>query len=203
MSTEENLRRLVDQYYDRVFRAARFMCGSVEVAEELVQDTFLAAVQSLDRFRGRSSLYTWLYGILRNKFRRWVRRKGSKAASLRTRGETDGTDQLAARGQPQPDEDLERREAVEQVRRAVERLSADHRAVIAMRYVGEMSYREIGAALGCPIGTVKSRIYYALQKIGGELTRAGLGPEGSPGASRPRDLNLGTPEGTKLSEGET
>lgn len=170
--SEKSLHRLVEEHYDRIFRAARFMCGDMAAAEDLVQETFLAAAESLSSFEGRSSTYTWLYGILLNKFRRWLRHKERAAVSLhRTVGdddERDGQETLEA-AQPGPGEDAERREAAELVRRAIQELTAEHRSVVTLRYVEGMSYYEIAEVLGCPVGTVKSRMHYALQKIAKKL----------------------------------
>lgn len=168
---------LVDQHYDRLFRAARFMCSDLAAAEDLVQETFLAAAESLKKFEGRSSTYTWLYGILLNKFRRWLRRKERKVVSLQsvsTGRDDQHADEVFETDYPGPGEWAERREVAAEVRRAVQGLEADHRSVITLRYVEGMSYGEIAEALDCPIGTVKSRIHYALQKIGRRL--AGSAP---------------------------
>ncbi|MGD2174612.1 MAG: RNA polymerase sigma factor [Candidatus Brocadiaceae bacterium] len=168
--TEKEFHRLVEAHYDRLFRAARFMCGSDQGAEDLVQETFLAAADARDRFEGRSSDYTWLYGILLNKFRRWLRRKSSSFISLQRLGpaDRDGATQFEA-DVPGPVDRALREERIQQVRNAIDELSADHRAVITLRYLEGLSYEEIARTVDCPLGTVKSRIHYALQKIGDYL----------------------------------
>jgi RNA polymerase sigma-70 factor (ECF subfamily) len=177
--TERDFQKLVHDHYDRIFRAARFMCGDQHAAEDLVHETFLAAAESIHRFRGHSSVYTWLYGIMLNKFRRWVRRKRTSVVSLEVLGsgqsnrsaeETIPSDGLL------PPEDAERKETAEQVREAVGELPVDHRAVITLRFVEGLSYQEIAEAIDCPLGTVKSRIHYALQKIAGKLHDLGPPP---------------------------
>ena len=176
MVSKTSFRKLVDEHYDRIFRAARFMSGDSTLAEELVQDTFLAAAESLKTFEGRSSTYTWLYGILLNKFRRWLRHKEAAALSLQAMFEDEDderTHETLETHQPGPAEDAERNEAIERVRAAIEGLTADHRSVITLRFVESMTYEEIAEALGCPIGTVKSRIHYALEKIGRRLGESG------------------------------
>lgn len=171
---------LVDDYYDRLFRAARFMCGNSQVAEDLVQDSFLAAARSLHRFEHRSSAYTWLYGILRNKFRRWLRKKDGRMVSVHALmgdgGEQEGTglDSWADPDLQGPEEVLEHDETIERVREAITQLSDDHRTIITMRFVDEMSYQQIAEILDCPIGTVKSRIHYALSGMGDMLQEQGI-----------------------------
>jgi RNA polymerase sigma-70 factor (ECF subfamily) len=171
---------LVEEHYDRLFRAARFMCADTQAAEDLVQETFLAAGETLDRFQGRSAAYTWLYGILLNKWRRWLRGRSRRTYSLQAMAwddeSTDPAD-LVESERAGPAEDAEGREAAERVRRAIEELPEDHRAVVVLRFVEDLSYQEICETLNCPLGTVKSRIHYALKRIGKELERVGLGPD--------------------------
>jgi len=170
--TELDFRRLVDEHYDRIFRAARFMTNSTQVAEDLVQDTFLAAAESLKNFQGRSSPYTWLYGILYNKFRRHIRRRRFRPVSLHADRDPDHggmRGDLPPADEPEPGANAERHEAARRVRDAIDELSPDHRTIITMRYVDGLTYQDIARLLGCPLGTVKSRIHYALGKIEGKL----------------------------------
>jgi RNA polymerase sigma-70 factor (ECF subfamily) len=156
------------------------MCGSGEAAEDLAQETFLAAAESLESFQRRSSAYTWLYGILLNKFRRWMRRKSRRPVSLQgmVGSAADArAEELFAADVPGPGEVAESREMVGLVLDVVEELPADHRAVITLRFIEEMSYRDISEILNCPMGTVKSRIHYALEKIGEQLEAVGMEPE--------------------------
>ena len=177
--TEQNLRKLVRQHYDRLFRAARFMCGDLSAAEDLVQDTFLAAAKSLKNFEGRSSPYTWLYGILLNKFRHWLRRKNARFASLHLGSAEDGgaaPEEFLQSDYLGPEQVAEREESALLVRNVLDDLSDDHKSVVTLRYVEGMSYEQIAQALDCPVGTVKSRIHYALLRIGEKLAEQGVGP---------------------------
>lgn len=169
MSKKDQLKELAEKYYDRLFRAALFMCGEEGVAEELVQETFLAAAESLDSFEGRSSHYTWLYGILLNKFRGWLRQKDRQAASLQRRADNmdvAGASELIEGETPEASEKMIQRETAERVRQAIDALPPHHRSVLVLRYVEDMSYQEIAETLDCSLGTVKSRIHYALEKVG-------------------------------------
>jgi RNA polymerase sigma-70 factor (ECF subfamily) len=177
--SEQEFRRLVEEHYDRLFRAARFMCGDPQAAEDLLHDTFLAAARSLERFRGRSSAYTWLYGIMLNKFRRYLRRKGSRALSLQAigHGREDARGEMIASETPGPVERLESKEAARRVREAIQELSPDHRSVVTLRFLEGLPYAEIAEMLDCPVGTVKSRIHYALQNIERHLAGGGGGSQ--------------------------
>ncbi len=179
MSINESLQELVHSHYDRLFRAALFMCGSPEAAEDLVQETFLAAVTSLPSFQGRSSSYTWLYGVMLNKFKGWLRQKGGPISLQQIAEESDlaGASELLAADEPGAHEQVVRRETAQIVREALDELPHHHRSVLALRYLEGMSYREIAESLGCSLGTVKSRIHYALRKVAGKLEhRRGLAP---------------------------
>lgn len=170
---EASLEELVDQYYDRLFRAAVFLTSSPRAAEELVQETFMAAGEGLDRFEGRSSYYTWLYGILRNKYYKWVRGQKRSPMSLEhmTGKEEDSRRPASVlEGEsPEPWENLQKEEAAQRVREAVSGLPPHHRDVLLLRFMEGMSYQEIAEEMDCSMGTVKSRIHYALKKVGRRL----------------------------------
>ncbi len=177
VNQDHSLEQLAHDHYDRLFRAAVFMCGREDAAEDLVQETFLGAARSLKSFEGRSSRYTWLYGIMLNKFRAWLRNKKGPISlqDLARHGDEEGdpADML-------PDDDVgvlhrvASRETAEIVRAAIQRLPAHHRDVLVRRYLEKMSYEDIARALSCPLGTVKSRVHYALKRIALEIDEDGL-----------------------------
>jgi len=170
---EASLEELVDQYYDRLFRAAVFLTSSPRAAEELVQETFVAAGEGLDRFEGRSSYYTWLYGILRNKYYKWVRNQKRTPMSLEhvTGGEDDSRRPASVlEGETlDPHESMAKEEAARRVREAVSGLPPHHRDVLLLRFMEGMAYQDIAEEMDCSIGTVKSRLHYALKKVGRRL----------------------------------
>ncbi len=170
---KNDVEKLAREYYDRLFRAALFVCNEPEMAEDLVQETFLAAADAIDKFEGRSSLYTWLYGIFLNKFRTRLRKKKSqKKISLQRRAEEldmSNIGEMLQSNTPETTEILQQRERAEAVREAIDELPPHHKDVLILRYVEDMSYEKISGALDCSIGTVKSRIHYALNKISEKL----------------------------------
>ncbi len=172
MDKKQKIKELARKYYDRLFRSALFMCGDEAVAEELVQETFVGAVKSMDNFEGRSSYYTWLYAILRNKFRGWLRKKEKKSMSLERTAENidgGGVDELLEDDRPDAAEELIHQEDIERVREVLDELPHHHRSVLVLRYMEGMSYEDIADTLGCSLGTVKSRIHYALKKVGKKM----------------------------------
>ena len=171
LSTKDLLEQLARQHYDRLCRAAVFMCGSVDAAQDLVQETFLAAATALDSFEGRSSSYTWLYGIMLNKLRRWLRNKDKVHSLHEPVWGSDGAAalELLEADQPAVDEEVARREEARMVREALDQLPPHHRSVLVLRYLESMSYEEIAETLSCSLGTVKSRVHYALRKVADRL----------------------------------
>jgi RNA polymerase sigma-70 factor (ECF subfamily) len=157
---------LVTRYRTRVFGMIYNMVHSEQDAWDLAQDSFVKAWKSIGRFRGQSSFYTWVYRIVMNVTIDWLRKKQVKGGGA----EFDDAVQLkevdpAARTVPtadsSPSAGLERGELRAQIDRAIAQLSPEHRAVILMKEIEDMQYNEIAEALGCSIGTVMSRLFYA------------------------------------------
>jgi RNA polymerase sigma-70 factor (ECF subfamily) len=146
------------------------MIHSEQDAWDLAQDSFVKAWKSIKRFRGQSSFYTWIYRIVMNVTIDWARKKKIKAGGA----EFDDTIQLkeidpASKTVPKADalpyETMERSEIRARIDKAIAQLSPEHRAVILMKEIEEMQYHEIAEALGCSIGTVMSRLFYARKKL--------------------------------------
>jgi RNA polymerase sigma-70 factor (ECF subfamily) len=148
------------------------MLRNREDALDIVQDTFTKAYQSLDKFKGDSSFYTWVYRIGVNLCIDHQRRE-SRYVQLGGDSEEVG-DEVA----PPSAEDLERDEPFEmahsteigaQLVDAINELTPEHRAVILLREVDGLSYEEISQALDCPKGTVMSRLHYARRLLQARL----------------------------------
>ncbi len=149
------------------------MCNDPETAEDLVQETFAAATSAIKRFEGRSSQYTWLYGIFLNKFRSWLRKKKKKKdTSLEKHAEQmemGNIGELVESDAPDIPEILQKNERAEAVRAAINELPSHHKDVLTLRYLEGMSYEKISGVMDCSVGTVKSRLHYALKKVGERL----------------------------------
>ncbi len=150
----EAFEELVARHYDRILRLATVMAGP-EVASDLAQETFLAALKALGNFRAESRLGTWLVSILRNRYFLHLRgQKKWKVAPL-----ADETERLPA---PPPDEsDRAIREVLDRVKGLPEEL----RTALVLFYVDGMKYEEIAQAMECPIGTVRSRLFEARERL--------------------------------------
>ena len=154
--------RLMEAQQPRLMGQALAFCGDAHVAQDLVQETMIAAWKSLRRYDGSCRLFTWLYVILLRQHRRalgwFARRLPSPTA-----------EQVAssARHEPTTAHDGETTDAAESelLRAMVADLPARHREVIRLRFYAEASEAEMAAALGISQGTVKSRLHHALEKL--------------------------------------
>ena len=161
---------LVTRYRTRVFSMIYNMVHSEQDAWDLAQDSFVKAWRSIKRFRGRSSFYTWIYRIVMNVTIDWLRKKQVKGAGAEFDDavelkEIDPASRTVPKADALPFETMERSEIRARIEKAIAQLSAEHRAVILMKEIEQMQYHEIAEALGCSIGTVMSRLFYARKKL--------------------------------------
>ncbi len=156
----------IDQYFARVHRAALVLTGNPWDADDLAQETFLVMARQNDStrqssFAGRSSLYTWLYGILLNLERRERRRTTMRRQKLRVLWDDD----TAERSTPAADAPVEVAEWKKSLWSFVAKLADGQRQALVLRFSERLSYDEIAAVLECPLGTVKSRIFHGLAAL--------------------------------------
>jgi RNA polymerase sigma-70 factor (ECF subfamily) len=162
--------QLVTRYRTRVFAMIYNMVHNEQDAWDLAQDSFVKAWKSIRRFRGRSSFYTWIYRIVMNVTIDWLRKKQVKGAGAEFNDaiqlkEIEPASRTLPKADPLPHERMEQSEIRTRIDNAIAQLSPEHRAVILMKEIEEMQYHEIAEALGCSIGTVMSRLFYARKKL--------------------------------------
>jgi RNA polymerase sigma-70 factor, ECF subfamily len=161
---------LVTRYRTRVFGMIYNMVHSEQDAWDLAQDSFVKAWKSIKRFRGQSSFYTWIYRIVMNVTIDWLRKKQIKAGgaefddSIQLK-EVDPASKTMPKADVLPSESMEQKEIRSEIDKAIAQLSPEHRAVILMKEIDGMQYHEIAETLGCSIGTVMSRLFYARKKL--------------------------------------
>ena len=152
----------------RLLRQAIALCGNAALAEDLAQDTLVEAWKSLSRYNGRCQFFTWLCAILLNRYRNTFRQKRPLPFSTFAAGD-DGQFQSTldhlADGEPLPDQAASLREQAALVRQCIQALPPKHQQVIHLRFYVDYSLEGIAAALGCSVGTVKSRLFHALDKL--------------------------------------
>ena len=151
-------RSLVAIHAEPLWRCARALCRDDHEAEDIAQETLVEAWRSLVRFDDSRRFSTWLYGILRHRFLK-ARRKQWPVAG----GEEEAADRPGREASPIAA--AEQAEEARLVQAAVAALPDDHRMVVELRFFAGASLDEIATLVGCPLGTVKSRLHHALEKL--------------------------------------
>ena len=161
---------LVNRYRGKVYAMIMNMVHNDADAWDLAQDAFVKAWKALPKFEARSSFYTWLFRITHNVTYDWLRKK-------RIQGESEFDDEIASGGgiefsaptapkeSPEPDREIARTELRMKIENAIGNLSDDHRSVILLKEVDGLKYEEIAETVGCSVGTVMSRLFYARKKL--------------------------------------
>ncbi|MHB0957954.1 MAG: RNA polymerase sigma factor [Pirellulaceae bacterium] len=157
---------LVHKYQGRLFNTILHVVGSREEAEDVAQEAFVQAFVKLDSFRGRSAFYTWLYRIAFNLAVSHRRRRRTEISMDLHRERTGEEPEEAGQG---PSELVLRQEQVRQVRRAIDALNAEHRAILVLREMEGCGYETIADILDLPVGTVRSRLHRARLQLREQL----------------------------------
>ncbi len=169
----EAFRVLVERYQNRAYGLALRVMRDEEAARDVVQEAFLKAYRSLDRFEGRSSFYTWFYRVVMNlcldaKRRtpagRHVEWDEQRAMQTPTATGMDAIDPDLQRAAG-PSGELERAQLRDALRHAIDQLPDDARQTLVLREVDGLSYAEIAEALEIPKGTVMSRLHHARKRM--------------------------------------
>lgn len=163
---ESAFSELVRIYENKAYHLALRMVSNPEDAYDVAQDAFLAAWRGLPSFRGESGFSTWLYRLVSNAAIDHLRRTKHQRGNVSLDDEELNLD--APDDSPTPQEAAEEKDLKEAVAAGLRELSDDHRTVLVMREVQELSYEEIAESLQLDLGTVKSRISRArthLRKI--------------------------------------
>ena len=158
---------LYRHHHPDVYRFAAHVCGSHAVAEDVVHDVFVAVIEDASRYQpGRSGVLPWLLGIARNHIRRWR----SRRAFLPMPGD-ETHDGLRLAVETDPLADLARRRNETAVRRALLALPLRYREAIVLCDLHELSYEAAAKALGCAVGTVRSRLHRGRAMLARRLCR--------------------------------
>ena len=160
---------LVKRYQKRLYAVARGILREADAAEEAVQETFLKAYKSLDSFKGVGGFYSWIFRIHHNICIDRIRERGKAKVSEFDELLPDNSEQSLSEAlgcfKEDPFESASRAQISERIAEAMEKLSEQYRAIIILREVEEMSYKEISEILGIGMGTVMSRLFYARREL--------------------------------------
>lgn len=162
---------LVRKYQNKVINLVSRYLGHNGDVQDVAQDAFIKAYTALPGFRGEAAFYTWLYRIAVNSAKNYLMAKGRRPANVDVDAEDaeyyETSDALRENASP------ERLALTEEIKKVIfdtiEQLPEELRVAIQLREIDGMSYEEIAAAMGCPIGTVRSRIFRARDAIDAKL----------------------------------
>ena len=167
------MERLILKYQNRIYNVILKMCGNQDDAAELTQETFVKVIESIDKFKGRSSFYTWLFRIAVNLTLNFCQRSARTATRSLDADErtADGTAQqvlkdfLSDDGVADPALVAQNRELCAAAKKSLLQLDEPQRAVVVLRDIEGMSYAEIADVLNVELGTVRSRLSRARSRL--------------------------------------
>ena len=163
---------LVAKYQRKLGRLLSRLVRDPAEVEDVTQEAFIKAYRALPSFRGESAFYTWLYRIGINTAKNYLVAMGRRAPTSTgfDHEEAEGfEDAEQLRDTATPENELIGKQIAATVNRAMEQLPEDLRTAITLREIDGLSYEEIAAAMDCPIGTVRSRIFRARESIAADL----------------------------------
>ena len=163
---------LILKYRERVYSVIYNLTSNREDASDLTQETFIKAFQSINRFKGKSSFFTWLYRIALNTSLTYLRKnKLKRFFSFEKMVDEDHTEGFIENMTADSDSDKAAlmSELQEKLNDAFQKLSVKHRTVITLFEIDGLSHKEIAEIVGASVGTVRSRLHYAKQFLQGEL----------------------------------
>lgn len=163
---------LVLKYQRKIMRLLSRLIRDPAEVEDVAQEAFIKAYRALPQFRGDSAFYTWLYRIAINTARNWQSASMRRPITVNQIETEDGEtfsqiDNLTDNSTPESM--VATREIVETVNAAMDALPEELRSAIVLREIEGMSYEDIAQSMGCPIGTVRSRIFRAREAIAAQL----------------------------------
>lgn len=156
----EALGLLFDRYYAQVYRTAAAITRDTAVAEDIAQDCFLRLHQYAHRIDVSLPLAPWLYRVTVNLAYTWISRRQKRRVSLDAL-----IDRLTSPPSHAPEHVAEKGETRHHIREAISALQFNQRVVVVLHYLNGLSLEEIAGILECPVGTVKSRLYYARENL--------------------------------------
>jgi RNA polymerase sigma-70 factor, ECF subfamily len=151
---------LFDRYYRQIFRTAVAITHDETVAEDITQDCFLRLHRYAHRIDTNLPLAPWLYRVTVNLSYTWISRHQKRRVSLET-----VVDYLMSPARSTPDYAAEVAGMQQEVRQAIASLNFNQRVVVVLHYLNGLSLEDIAQILDCPVGTVKSRLYYARENL--------------------------------------
>jgi RNA polymerase sigma-70 factor, ECF subfamily len=168
-----SMERLILKYQHRIYNVILKICGNTDDAAELTQETFVKVIESIEKFKGRSSFYTWLFRIAVNLTLNYCQRSARTATRSLDAEETDAEgdtsqllkDVLSDDRAVDPAALAQNRELCDLAKRSLWELEEPQRAVVVLRDIEGMDYAQIAEVLNLELGTVRSRLSRARSNL--------------------------------------
>ena len=164
---------LVVKYQDRLVYSVFKYCKDLDLSQDIAQEAFVKAYRSIDKFRGDSSFYTWIYRIAINTAKNYFSSK-SRGAEVYNEDILDNALSDLSMDSENPETLLEADELKDAVMEAFQNLPDDIRSTLSLREYDGLSYEEIAKVQNCPIGTVRSRIFKGREIINETFSSLGM-----------------------------
>jgi RNA polymerase sigma-70 factor (ECF subfamily) len=164
--------RLLQKYRKSVYYMLLKMVNNTDDAEDLTQEAFAKAFNSLAKFDSKYAFSTWLFRIATNNCIDFIRKKRIQTVSIDTSYENDEGDSMSFDIRDpnlNPNEVMLKQQRKEYLQKAVERLPAKYKRLVDLRYFQELSYEEVADELDLPLGTVKAQLFRARELLSQEL----------------------------------
>jgi RNA polymerase sigma-70 factor (ECF subfamily) len=158
---------LYDRYHSKLYNYLLRLIFEEAAAQDILQETFLAVWQRANSFQNKSRVSTWLFGIAHHRAVDWLRSQKRLQRKFFDLDDLDFLQHYEPSAETWSSLNLDN----EQIWQAMTHLTPDHRAVLELAFVYEMRQEEIAQVMGCPVGTVKSRVHHALKALSGYLMR--------------------------------
>lgn len=164
---------LVVKYQDRLVYSVYKFCSDLDLSQDITQEAFVKAYNNIDKFRGDSSFYTWIYRIAINTAKNYFSNK-SRGAETYNEDLLDNALSDMSLNSDNPETLLEAEEMKDAINQAFQNLPDEIRSTLSLREYDGLSYEEIAKVQNCPIGTVRSRIFKGRELINETFSKLGL-----------------------------
>ena len=156
---------LVLKYQSRVISTAFKFVKDVQIAEDIVQDSFIKAFKALESFREDSSFYTWIYRITVNTSKNFLVSKKRKSELLNSDLSEEASYEIEPVETYSPEDLLQATQLKKVITETIDQLGEDTRTALTLRELDGLSYEQIADVVNCPVGTVRSRIFRGREVI--------------------------------------
>ena len=161
------------KYQDRLVYSVYKFCSDLDLSQDITQEAFVKAYNNIDKFRGDSSFYTWIYRIAINTAKNYFSNK-SRGAETYNEDLLDNALSDMSLNSDNPETLLEAEEMKDAINQAFQNLPDEIRSTLSLREYDGLSYEEIAKVQNCPIGTVRSRIFKGRELINETFSKLGL-----------------------------